>query len=213
MKTLEINGSLRKELGKKSANKLRKSNNVPCVIYGGKENVHFHTHENSFLHLIYTSDVHLAYLNLDNRKYKTILKDIQYHPVTERILHADFIEVSEDKPIVVSLPVKITGDSIGVKAGGKLNIKKRYLKIRGLIKDIPEQITIDISNLKIHDSVKAGEIMLDNIEILEQRNAMVVNIATSRVAQKTEEAAETAAATGAEKKIAEKASEKSSEEK
>ncbi len=188
MKTLEINGSLRKSSGKKDTAILRKSNMVPCVLYGGKENIHFTTHENSFLKLVYTSDVHLVKLHIDGKEFNTILKDIQFHPVSDRIIHADFIEVFDNKPIVVSLPVKITGDSPGVKAGGKLKLNKRYLRIKGLPKDIPDHITIDITDLKIHDSVKAGDISIENIELLEPENLMILNVATSRVVQKTEEA-------------------------
>lgn len=205
MKTLQINGSLRTDLGKKSAIKLRKSNNVPCVLYGGEKNLHFHTHENSFLKLIYTPDAHLVELNIENRQYKSILKDIQFHPVSDRVIHADFMEVYEDKPVVVALPVKITGDSVGVIAGGKLRIRKRTLKVKGLLKDIPEFLPIDITNLNIHDSVKAGDLSFENIEIMEPKKMMVLNIATSRVAQKTEEeiAAEEAAAAASEEKAAE----------
>ena len=188
MKTLEINGSLRKSSGKKDTAILRKSNMVPCVLYGGKENIHFTTHENSFLKLVYTSDVHIVKLHIDGKEFNTILKDIQFHPVSDRIIHADFIEVFDNKPIVVSLPVKITGDSPGVKAGGKLKLNKRYLRIKGLPKDIPDHITIDITDLKIHDSVKAGDISIENIELLEPENLMILNVATSRVVQKTEEA-------------------------
>ncbi|MGQ9620464.1 MAG: 50S ribosomal protein L25/general stress protein Ctc [Bacteroidales bacterium] len=217
MKTLQINGTLRKELGKKSALKLRKSNNIPCILYGGKENVHFYTPESSFLKLIYTSDVHLVNIKLDSSEYSTILKEVQFHPVTDRIIHADFIKVTEDKPVTISLPVYVTGDSAGVKAGGKLKINKLYLTVKGLIKDFPDHITIDITELNIHDSVKVGDISLENVEILEPKNVMVLNIATSRVAQKTEEAeaevvAEAGAAATAEQ-TAEKGAEKTAEEK
>jgi len=187
MKTLEIIGSQRKELGKKDAVKIRKANHVPCVLYGGSGNIHFSTHENSFLKLVYTDDVHLVNLNIDGKTFKSILKEIQFHPVNDKIIHADFVELHEEKPVTIALPVKVTGDSEGIKAGGKLKIGKRYLKVKGLIKDLPEHITIDITNLNIHDSVKAGEIKLDNVTIMEPERLMVVNIATSRVAQKAEE--------------------------
>jgi large subunit ribosomal protein L25 len=214
MKALQINGSPRKELGKKSAKKLRKLNNVPCVLYGGKENIHFYTHENTFNKLIFTSDIHLVNLNIDSRDYRTLLKDIQFHPVTDRVIHADFVMVSDDKPVKVSLPVKTTGDSAGIKAGGRLKVNKRYLTVKGLIKDIPDHITIDITDLNIHDSVKVGDLSLENLEILEPKNVMVVNIAISRVAQKAEEGegeGEAEAVAGAEAAPAEKAPEKGTE--
>ncbi|MBP8959537.1 MAG: 50S ribosomal protein L25/general stress protein Ctc [Bacteroidales bacterium] len=189
MKTLEINGSLRKSTGKKDAAILRKSNMVPCILYGGKENIHFSTHENNFLKLVYTSEVHFVKLHIDGMEFNAILKDIQFHPVSDKIIHADFTEIFDDKSIVVSIPVKVTGDAPGVKAGGKLKLNKRYLRIKGLPKDIPDHITIDITNLKIHDSIKTGDIAIENIELLEPDSLMILNIATSRVAQKAEETA------------------------
>ena len=124
---------------------------------------------------------------------------MQFHPVSDKIIHADFIQISENKPVVISIPVKVTGDSVGVIAGGKLVIKKRNLKVKGLPKDLPEFLSIDITDLKIHDSIKVGDLSFDKIELLDpKKDAMVLGIATSRVAQKTEEevAAEAAAAAG-----------------
>jgi large subunit ribosomal protein L25 len=196
MKSIEIKGSLRTELGKKSSKQLRKTGNVPCVIYGKEQNVHFQAAELSFKNLIYTPEAHLVDLIIDNKVHKVVLKDIQYHPVSDKILHADFIEVFDDKPVIISVPVKVTGDSVGVIAGGKLNIKKRSLKVKGLPSDLPEHLNIDITNLKIHESVKVGDLSFDKIELLDPKKLMVLTIATSRVAQKTdaEVAAEAAGA-------------------
>ena len=202
MKTIEIQGSLRKELGKKSSKKLRRSGMVPCVIYGGENNIHFQAHENSFKNLVYTHHAHLVKLNLDGEDYKVVLKDIQFHPVTDRIIHADFMQVFDDKPVVISLPVTLTGESVGVKAGGKLRLKKRHLKVKGLVSDIPDEITVDITNVKINHSVKVGDLSFDKLELLDPRITTILTVATSRVAQKAEEAetpgaeaAETAQAT------------------
>ena len=199
MKTLEISGFNRKELGKKSSKELRKSLNVPCVIYGGKENVHFYTHENNFKKLIYTPDAHLVNLKIEGKEYTVVLKDIQYHPVSDKILHVDFTEVTENKPVIIGIPIKVSGDSAGVKAGGKLRIRRRSLLVRGLSKDIPEFLPIDITELKIHESIKVGELSYDKIELLDPKKSMVLAVATSRVAQKTPEEleAETAAAAAA----------------
>ncbi len=196
MKIIEIKGSLRTELGKKSSRELRKTGNVPCVIYGKEQNVHFHAHELAFKNLIYTPEAHLVNLNIDNKVQKAVLKDVQYHPVSDKILHADFIEVFEDKPVTISVPIKVSGDSVGVIAGGKLTIKKRSLKVKGLPNDLPEYLPVDITNLKIHESVKVGDLSYDKIELLDPKKLMVLTIATSRVAQKTdaEVAAEAAAA-------------------
>jgi len=186
MKTIEIKGSLRTELGKKSSKEIRKAEGVPCVIYGKESNIHFQAPELSFKNLVYTHEAHLVDLNLDGKVYKTVLHDIQFHPVSDRIIHADFVQIFEDKPVIIAVPVSVHGDSVGVIAGGKLSIKKRTLKVKGLPKHLPEFITIDITDLKIHDNVKVGDLSIENIELLDMKKAVVVTIATSRVAQKAE---------------------------
>jgi large subunit ribosomal protein L25 len=186
MKTIEIKGSLRTELGKKSAKQIRKEGNVPCVIYGGEQNIHFHAHENSFRNLIYTPDAHIVNLNLDGKLYKVIMQDVQFHPVTDKVVHVDFIEVFDEKPVIIRIPVKITGESVGVKAGGKLRIKKRHLKVKGLTNDIPEHLPVDITNIKIHQSVKVGDLSYDKIELLDPKISTILSVATSRVLQKEE---------------------------
>lgn len=196
MKTIEIKGSLRTELGKKSSKKVRKEGNVPCVIYGKEQNVHFHAHENTFKNLIYTPDAHLVNLDLEGKEYQVVLQDVQFHPVSDKITHIDFIEVLADKPLVVSLPIKVTGDSVGVKAGGKLRIKKRHLKVRGYVDDIPENLLIDITDVKIHHSIKVGDLTYDKIELIDPKITTVLSVATSRVVTKEEEEAEAAAAAG-----------------
>lgn len=186
MKTLEIKGSLRTDLGKKSSKTTRKEGNVPCVIYGKEQNIHFHTHENNFKNLVYTPDAHIVNLNLDGKEYKVVLQDIQFHPVTDKITHADFIEIFDKKPIVISLPIRVTGESVGVKAGGKLRIKKRHLKVRGLANDIPEFLPVDITDVKIHNSVKVGDLSYDKIELIDPGITTILSVATSRVVQKEE---------------------------
>jgi large subunit ribosomal protein L25 len=186
MKTIEIKGSFRTDLGKKSSKQIRKTGNVPCVIYGKEQNIHFHAPELSFKNLIYTPEAHLVNLNIENKVHKAVLKEVQFHPVSDKILHADFVEVFEDKPVVINIPIKVSGDSAGVIAGGKLNIKKRSLKVKGLPNDLPEYLQIDITDLKIHESVKVGDISYNKIELLDPKKIMVLTIATSRVAQKEE---------------------------
>jgi large subunit ribosomal protein L25 len=200
MKTIEITGSIRTELGKKSSKKIRKVGNVPCVIYGKDKNIHFHVHENSFKNLVYTPEAHLVKLTLDDKEYHVVLKDMQFHPVKDNILHADFIEIFDNKPVVINIPIKVTGDSEGVIAGGKLSIKRRTLKVKGLAKDLPEFLLVDITNLKIHEGIKIMDLAYDKVELLDPKKSMVLTIATSRVAAKTdaEVAAETAAAEAAE---------------
>jgi large subunit ribosomal protein L25 len=197
MKIVEIKGSLRTELGKKSSKQIRKADGVPCVIYGKETNVHFHAHELAFKNLVYTHEAHLVSLNLDGKVYKAVLKDMQFHPVTDKIIHADFIEIFDDRPVVISVPVKVHGDSVGVIAGGKLSIKKRTVKVKALPKDLPEFVPVDITDLKIHDGVKVSDLVMDKVEFLDMKKAMVLTIATSRVVQKTESELEAEAAAAA----------------
>lgn len=198
MKTIEINAVPRENFGKKDTKSLRVNDNVPCVMYGGKENIHFYAHENEFRSLIYTPDVHLVNLQVGGANYKVVLKDLQFHPVSDKLLHIDFIQVFEDKPVMIAIPILITGVSPGVKAGGKLNIKRRSLKIKGFTKDLPEHLEIDISGLEIGQSLKIGDLKYDNLEIMENKKSMIVNVATSRVVQKEEGAEGAVAAEGAE---------------
>jgi len=197
MKTIEIKGSFRTELGKKSSKQSRKTGNVPCVIYGKEENIHFQAPELSFKNLVYTPEAHLVKLIIDSKEFNVVLKDMQFHPVSDKILHADFVEIFDNKPVVIGIPIKITGDSVGVIAGGKLSIKRRSLKVKGLPKDLPEHLTIDITNLKIHEGVKVGDLSFDKIELLDPKKSMVLTIATSRVAAKSEEEVAAEAATEA----------------
>jgi large subunit ribosomal protein L25 len=201
MKTIEIKASFRTDLGKKSSKQIRKSGNVPCVIYGTEKNIHFHTHENNFKNLVYTPEAHLVKLSIEDKEYNAVLKDMQFHPVTDRILHADFIEIFDDKMVVINIPIKVTGDSVGVIAGGKLSIKRRNLKVKGYAKDLPEHLLIDITKLKIHEGLKVGDLSFNKIELLDPKKSMVLSIATSRVAQKTD--AEVAAEEAAEAEASE----------
>lgn len=209
MKTIEIKGTFRTELGKKSSKQIRKTGNVPCVIYGKEKNIHFHAHENSFKNLVYTPEAHMVKLSIEDKEYKAVLKDMQFHPVNDKILHADFIEIFDNKPVVIGIPIKVTGDSVGVLAGGRLSIKRRTLKVKGLANDLPEFLPIDITDLKIHEGLKVGDLSYEKIELLDPRKSMVLTIATSRVVQKTdaevaaEVAAEAAAAAAPETPAAE----------
>lgn len=189
MKTIEIKAVSRDQFGKKSSNSLRAENNVPCVMYGGKENLHFYAHENTFRGLIYTPEVYLVNLIVDGKKYKAVMKDMQFHPVSDKLQHIDFIEVFEDKPVIMYIPIRITGESVGVKAGGKMKTKRRTLKVKGMINDLPEHLDIDITGLEIGQSVKIGDLSYDKLEIIDNKRAMIVAVATSRLAMTPEEVA------------------------
>jgi large subunit ribosomal protein L25 len=193
MKSIELKVSLRKTTGKKDAKKLRKNNQVPCVLYGGKENKHFSAEERSFKDLIYTHHVYIVNLDIEGKEHKAILKEIQFHPVSDRIDHVDFVEVSTDKPVVIDLPVEITGSSVGIRAGGKLRQRKRYIKVKGLIEHLPDSLVIDISDLDIGQSVLADDLKYPHVEILELKRSLVVGVISSRIAKGMEEGAAAAA--------------------
>jgi len=203
MKNIEIQAKLRTEFGKKGANALRNDGNVLCVMYGGKENVHFYAPVNSFTKLVYTPDAQLVNLNIEGKKYNAVMKELQFHPVSDSILHIDFVQVFDDKPVLMDIPLKIEGASEGVKAGGKLKVKRRTLKVKGFAKDLPEHLSIDITNLNINDSIKIGDLSYSNLEIIDNKRAMVVSVETSRnVAKEEGEASDLAAATAAAAKAA-----------
>jgi large subunit ribosomal protein L25 len=215
MKSIEINVKLRNSTGKKDSVNIRKQGLIPCVLYGGKENIHFATTLNDFRHVIYTHNVYLVILDIEGKKYHAVLKDIQFHPVSDEVIHMDFIQIDETKPAVVSLPVTITGNSIGIREGGKLRQRKRYIKVRGYIKDLPETLTIDISELVIGQFIKIADLKFDNLELLDPGKSMVVGVSTSRVAKgmELEEAVPAAAAEGTAEGAVEGAAEAPAEEK
>jgi large subunit ribosomal protein L25 len=184
MKTLEIKGSLRQDLGKKNSKDMRKEGLVPCVMYGGEKNLHFSAHENQFKKLVYTPEVFFVNVVLDGQPYDAVMQDIQFHPVTDAIIHIDFVQVFPDKNVTVNLPVRLTGSSVGIRAGGKLRQRRRYLKVNGLIKDMPDRLEIDLSDLDIGESVKVGDLSYDNLEILDPPRAMIVGVVSSRLISK-----------------------------
>lgn len=182
MKSVALNGNKRAERGTSNAKSLRKEEQVPCVIYGGKENTHFTVNEIAFGKLVNSPEVFFVELDIDGAAHKAIIKDVQYHPVTDRVMHVDFLEVAADKPVTIKLPVKLTGSSKGVLNGGKLRTVTRKLKVNGLPSALPEFIEIDITNLKIGQSIKVAEVNIDGLTFLDASNAVVVAVKRSRVA-------------------------------
>ncbi len=184
MKTLEIKGALRQGLGKKESKDLRKQGIIPCVMYGGEKNLHFSAHENQFKKLIYTPDVFLVKLEVEGQSFDAVMQDIQFHPVTDSIIHIDFVQVFPDKKVTVNLPVVLTGSSVGIRAGGKLRQRRRNLKVNGLIKDMPDRLEVDLSDLDIGESMKVGDLNYDNLDVLDPARAMVVGVVSSRLISK-----------------------------
>ena len=183
MKNLQLNGTLRPDFGKKAAKAIRKESNVPCVLYGGEEVVHFQLLENDLRGLIYTPDIFTVELNLDGKKYMSILKDSQFHPVKDTVLHLDFLQIFEEKPILMEVPVRLNGLAEGVKDGGKLSQELRKLKVKGLYKNIPEVLNIDVTTLGLGKTMQVGKLSFDNIEIITSKQAIVCAVKLTRVAR------------------------------
>jgi large subunit ribosomal protein L25 len=190
-----MSGSPRVSVGKKDAKKLRTEGKVPCVLYGGPEQVSFSVEEKQFKHLVYTPDVNTVNLDLDGKKYTAILQDMQTHPVTDKIIHADFVEVVSGKPVTLSLPVRTTGTAPGVKAGGKLLKKLRRVSVKGPIDKMPEAITIEIGTMGIGDAVRVSDMKIAGLTFLDPQSATIVTCLVTRNVE--EEPAKTAAATPA----------------
>ena len=189
MKTIEIKAVSRDNFGKKGSNSLRAEKNVPCVMYREKGNLHFYAHENVFRGLIYTPEVYIVSLIVDGKNYSAVMKDMQFHPVTDQLLHIDFMQVFEDKPVTIDIPIKITGESIGVKAGGKLRVRRRKLNVKGLTKYLPDHFVIDITPIDIGQSIKIGDLSYENLEIIDNKRAVIISVDVSRISLKDEEAA------------------------
>lgn len=190
MKTFELSGSVRTELGQKASAALRKQDLIPCVLYGcKKENTNFTVSKSAVRKLIYSPEVFEVKLTIDNKACSAVIKEIQYHPVSDDILHIDFLEVDDKKPIVFKVPVKTEGLAAGVKAGGKLSLEMKRMKVKGLCKNIPECVTVNVENLEVGKSIKAGELSFPNIEIVDNKESLVVCVKSTRAAKAAAEAA------------------------
>ncbi len=195
MKTIEIIGYKRANLGKTEAKKLRAEANVPCVMYGGDKQVHFYAPMILFRDLIYTQDAHFVNLNIEGEEFQAIIQDVQFHPVSEVILHADFLQLFPGKKIKMDVPVKLTGTSPAVMEGGVLIHKRRKLTVLSLPKNMPSHIDCDISNLVFHHSVKVQDVIAGDYEILDTKIASIAVVEIPRALKTAdEEAAEAAEA-------------------
>lgn len=183
MKSITIDGSQRESVGKKATKALRNAGQVPCVLYGGDKPVHFSAPELAFSKLVYTPNAHTVVINLENGEtLNAVLQDIQFHPVTDRILHVDFYQLFEDKEIALNIPVNLVGNSKGVKNGGVLRKNNRKLRVKALPANLPDFIEIDITPLKIGDKVAVGELPTENYIFLHTDNTVVCQIKTARTA-------------------------------
>ena len=190
MKTVSLSGSLRENVGKKDAKALRKAELVPCVLYGGDEQIHFATEAKNFKKILFTPECFIINFTIDGKSYNTILQDIQYHPVTDAVMHADFLLVKDDKPITVVLPLAIEGSAPGVMRGGKLKQPIRKIKVSGLAKDLPEVITVNISKLNILASIKVRDLNIDGVTMVTPGYQVIVEVRAARGASVSAEETE-----------------------
>ena len=183
MKAVFMSGSSRSNVGKKDAKALRVEGLVPCVLYGGDSQIHFSVNATQFKPLLFTPDVHTVDLEIDGKSYKAVLQDIQYHNMKDNVLHADFLQLHESKPVIIQIPVRTSGNSAGVRAGGKLVTKLRKLKVRALLSDLPDFITIDITPLEIGMGVKVREVNVPGLTLLDAQNVDVVAVTATRASR------------------------------
>ena len=183
MKSITIKGSERESVGKKSTKALRNAGKVPCVVYGGEVPIHFSADELSFKDLVYTSNAHTVIVKMeDGSKVRAVMQDIQFHPVTDRILHVDFYQLFDDKALTLEIPVRLEGNSPGVRNGGRLLFRKRKLVIRALPDNLPDVFKVDISKLKIGDNISVETLLNDDFAILHPDSTVVVQVKTARTA-------------------------------
>ncbi|MFT7229742.1 MAG: large subunit ribosomal protein L25 [Bacteroidia bacterium] len=183
MKVIALKGDPREGLGKSATKKVRSEGKVPCVIYGKGENHHFSVYQADFKNLIYTPNTYLVQVTVGDMVKLAKVQELQYHPVSEDIIHADFYEVDADNPISIAVPVKVVGSSPGVIGGGKLQVKIKKLMVSGLISDLPEFIEVSLDNLQIGKSVKVGEISVDKLTLLDSPNNSIVSCIVTRAAK------------------------------
>ena len=193
MKTVEIIGYRRANLGKSDAQRTREEGSVPCVLYGGKEQVHFYSPVILFRDLVYTNEAHFVHLNIEGEESQAILQEIQFHPVSEIILHADFLRISEDKKIKMDIPTRLVGKAPGVEKGGTLVRKRATLKVSALPKDMPDHIDVDCSELDFHHAVKVGDVKMPNLEFVDAIQSSIAVVEVPRAAKMAAEEAAAAA--------------------
>ncbi|MCG2793719.1 MAG: 50S ribosomal protein L25/general stress protein Ctc [Weeksellaceae bacterium] len=184
MKSITIQGTKRESVGKKSTKALRDAELVPCVVYGGTEPLNFSAEERSFKGLVYTPEAHTVSIEVDGKTIPAVLQDIQFHPITDKILHADFYQLSADKPVIMEVPVRVTGRSKGVVAGGVLRQTYRKLKVKAIPANLPDEIVVDVTPLKIGNKLYVESLKTDKYTFMHPDNAVVVAVKMSRNASK-----------------------------
>ena len=187
MKSISISGSVRKESGTKYAKLLRKDGMVPCVVYGAGDPLHVAIDERKFKNLVFTPNVYQVKLDIDGTEHLVFLKDVQFHPVTDRVIHADFFKPKEGEKVEFKIPVQLVGTPLGVLNGGRLLLIQRRMKVRGAVADLPDAIEIEISKLRIGQGIRVNQLKVNGLEFLDNANNFVVAVKTARGAIEDEE--------------------------
>lgn len=195
MKTVSLSGSLREDVGSKGAKALRAEGRVPGVIYGNGENIHFSVKETELNKHVFTPEVNFININIDGKEYKTVIQELQFHPLTDRVVHFDLYAVADDKLLTIELPLSIVGKSPGVVQGGKLRQNYRKIKVKGLPADLPETITVSIDGLKIGQNIRLGQINIPGVTCIGDMRDVVLAVKTSRGVVATDDEEETEEAT------------------
>lgn len=198
MKSVSVSAAKRVDLGKKEAKLSRAAGNVPCVIYGGKTNQHFAIKENALNNLVYTPNVYSVAIDIEGAIINALIKDVQFHPVTDRILHVDFIELVPGQEVNTKIPVVFNGNAIGVMNGGKLRKTLRKLSVRATPENLPDNVTLEISEMKIGEKIYVRDVEATNFDILTAATAVIVSVKTARGAEEEEEETPAAEAPAAE---------------
>ena len=188
MKTFQLEGKGREVIARSADQKralkaMRNNNEIPAVLYGGEKVTHFAVTNDGVRKLVYTPEIFVVELNIDGNKTMAILKDIQFHPVTDAILHMDFYEVSKEKPVAMEVPVVLTGHAEGVKAGGKLSLQMRKLRVKALYEQIPEKLVINVDNLGLGKTLQVGALNFEGLELMNAKNAVVCAVQLTRAAR------------------------------
>lgn len=189
MKTIELKAAKRNVFGKKESKKDRRAEMVPCALYGNGETVHFTVGMKEIKPLIYTQNSYIVELDIDGAKEKAVMREVQFHPVKEEVLHIDFYRVVEHKEVAIDVPVRLVGNSAGVKLGGKLILSKRKLRIKGAIENLPDELTIDVTNLELGKSIFVGDLKYDNLTLLTPATTAVCAVRMTRAARGAADAA------------------------
>lgn len=180
MKSFELNATKRTSLTKQETKKLRDAGMVPCVMYGGSENIHFHAPVLDFRGLVYTPEVFTVNINVDGKTHQAVMQEVQFHPVNDSLMHIDFLEINPGKPVIMHVPVKINGTSEGQRQGGKLITKVRKLKVKALANHLPDAVDVDITSLQIGQSVRVSDLKIEGVEFLDSPNNILVGVRTTR---------------------------------